>query len=91
MITLTLTAIPKDSADPNQYVVDLLYGDYAILTRLSPNAWDAKVYQGDAQPIERGLFSSPDTALAVFQTEVSQRVIRDAPEITRRRGRSSHR
>jgi hypothetical protein len=86
MITLTLKAIPKDAPDPNQYVVDLLYGDYAILTRLSDNAWDAKVYQGDAKPIERGLFSSPETALAVFQTEVSQRVIRDAPELKNRRG-----
>ena len=91
MITLTLKPIPKDSADPNQYVVDLLYGDYAILTRLSTDTWDAKVYQGDAKPIERGLFSSPDTALAVFQTEVSQRVIHDAPEIKKRRGTGTRR
>lgn len=75
MVTLTLRAIPSGATHPNKYLVDLQLGDYATLTRVSANAWEAQVLTPDGPPINRGLFSSPEAALAAFQAEVIPRLI----------------
>jgi hypothetical protein len=74
MVTLHLRAIPSGSTNPSQYLVDLHLGDYAVLTRVSSNVWDAKVFTPDGPPIERGAFASPEAALAAFQSEVMPRL-----------------
>lgn len=74
MITLTVRPIAASGAPIDQYIVDLLFGDYAILTR-SNGAWSAVVHPRGEAPRARGLFATPQDAIAVFETEVSIRLI----------------
>ena len=73
MVTLTLRPVPNLGKAPDQYLIDLLDGSYAVLTRLD-HVWSVTEHKKTHPVIDRGLFGSPDDALELFRAEVTARM-----------------
>ncbi len=80
MLELTLIPIGLDrnhdidQQDVDQYVVDLRFGDYLILSLMEFGAWQATVHPLHQAPVDRGVFDSPADAIEVFVKEVAWRI-----------------
>jgi hypothetical protein len=59
---------------PALYTVDLLNGDYANIVR-GNGGWTLIIHPKDYSPYDRGLFSTPNDALAVLEAEVNARIL----------------
>jgi hypothetical protein len=73
METLTLRPVPNLGKAPDQYLIDLLDGSYAVLTRFD-DVWSVTEHKKTSPVIDRGLFGSPEDALEVFRSEVAARL-----------------
>lgn len=74
MVKLSLVPSRTNSSQPEQYKVDLGFGEHALITRVA-HGWHTAVYSTSGAPaVDRGLFGTPQDALAVLQAEVTERV-----------------
>jgi hypothetical protein len=76
--TLTLIPMHSNGRRTDQYVIDLLFGDYVILSELRAREWQATIHPLHRPPVDRGVFASPQRALRLFEHEVTTREVDNA-------------
>ena len=70
MIRLSLRPIGPGHP-PDQFAIELLFGDYAILSMVSEGDWQTTVFPLHQPPIDRGRYGSANEALWMLELELN--------------------